>query len=177
MTLPSPDANEIGRYDETIAIPSSGSGGFSSVLNRALLSISAAFTKFVRTQSVFRRAPATIASSTSYAAIALSTTVTNHANFTHAAGVFTCNEAGEYRIKLNGSFEGNATGIRGVRLVGSGVLGTRQQTVNAAGTLDNCIGVEWIVTLAVAETVTAQALQSSGGPLLVTADVTFERVL
>lgn len=39
--LPDPDSNGIGRYSESTPIPTSGSGGFSAYLNRALESVSA----------------------------------------------------------------------------------------------------------------------------------------
>lgn len=172
MTLGSPDSNEIGRFAESNSLNTT----ISALLNLLAASISAAFTKFVRTKTVFKRTSGTLASSTSFAALALGTNVIGN-HFTHSAGVFTCALAGEYRVTLNVSFEGNATGTRGVRLAGSGSLGNRQLQHTVVGSLDYLMQIEWILTLALGDTLTAQAQQNSGANRTIVGDITFERVV
>jgi hypothetical protein len=177
MTLPNPDANDIGRYDETIAIPLSGAGGFSSVLNRGLESISAALTKFVRNKTVYTRAATSLASSGTLAAISLPTNVVG-AHFTHASGVFTCQTAGLWRVSLTVNFDGNNTGERGVRLIGSGALGARVTILSAANTsVDFAVTTHFLGSFAIGDTVTAAAYQNSGGALDTDGEIIFERVL
>lgn len=173
MTLVSPDSNEISRYAETTSIGTT----FSALLNLAMANISAAFTKYVRTRTVFKRTSGTIATSTGFTALVLGTSVIGSA-FTHSAGVFTCVTPGEYRIKLSASVAANATGNRGARLLGSGSRGSRAVIIASLGaTFDQTVEVEWIVTLAANDTVTAQVFQNSGSALTVLGSIVFDRVV
>lgn len=129
----------------------------------------------VNTRTIVKRTAGTLGTNTSFATLSMGTPVTG-SDFTEAAGVFTCQRAGEYRVKLNLSFGGNATGTRGVRLLGSGGLGARQLQQNAVGSLDFLLGIEWILTLAQNDTLSTQAQQNSGGSLTVLGDILFERV-
>jgi hypothetical protein len=177
-TLGNLDSNEIGRYDETTPIGSGGTPTFSQYMNAALISVSAAFTKYVRNKTIFRRTTtATIASNASYQVVAMAVSVTGSA-FTHSSGVFTCTVAGNWRMKFTISFGANTTGIRGVRLAGSGVLGARQRAESvASNSLDHTMEIEWITTLAVNDTISTQVIQNSGVALTAVGDITFERIL
>lgn len=173
MTLGSPDSNEIGRYSGSNSLNTT----MHAFLNLALASISAAFTKFVRTRTVFKRTTGTIATSSGFTALSLATNVIGN-HFTHSAGVFTCALAGEYRIKLSASVAANATGNRGVRLLGSGSLGSRAVIIASLGAaFDQTVEIEWIVTLAAGETITAQVFQNSGSSLTVLGSIVFDRVV
>ena len=177
--LPTPDENDIGRYGESApAVPSAAAGGFSEYLNKALRDISAAISRLTRTNTMYRRAAATIASSGSYQALDHPTSVMGSA-FSQSAGVFTCVTAGTYRVLLLASFAGNATGSRGVRLAGAGSVPTRTTPLATSGlsaTLDAHMMAALVHTFAAGETFTAQALQSSGGALAVSSEVTIERL-
>jgi len=178
-TLGSPDSNEIGRYDETTPIGSGGTPTFSQYLNAALISISAAFTKYVRTKTVFKRTTGTFASSSSYAALTTGTTVVG-SHWTHSAGVFTCVTAGEYRVTAAVSFAANSTGSRSARLLGSGSVGARSLNLLGTGlsaSLDTTVMVEGMFTCAVNDTITLQALQNSGSALTTLAHIVFERIV
>jgi len=177
-TLGNLDGNEIGRYAESTPIGSGVTPTFTQYLNAALISVSAAFTKFVRTKTVFRRTTGTMASSGSFAALPMATNVIG-SKFSHSSGVFTCLEAGTYWITFTSSYAGNATGTRGVRLVGSGSLGERVLQVSSglSASLPHTMTVQWLVTLAVSDTVTAQVLQNSGAALTVVAEIMMDKVV
>lgn len=175
MSLGSLDSNEIGRYAESTSLATS----ISALLNPALESVSAAFTKYVRTRTVFKRTTGTLGSSSSYQALAINTNVIGSA-FTQSAGVFTCAQAGEYRITLSISYAANATGNRSARLLGSGSIGARSLNLLGTGlsaSLDTTVQVEMLATFAVGDTVTAQAFQSSGSSLTTLASIVFDRVV
>lgn len=174
MTLSNLDSNEIGRYDETTTIGTT----FSALLNLGLAAVSAAFTKFVRTKTVRSRASASVASNAAYGALSIGTSVVG-SKFTHASGVLTCQEAGTYDISFTASVAANATGSRGVRLVGSGALGERLFQVSSglsAGS-PTTLTVKWLVTLAVNDTITCQLLQNSGASLAVVGEVILEKIV
>jgi len=175
MTLGSPDSNEIGRYSASTSLTTT----IHELLNLALESVSAAFTKYVRTRTVRKRTTGTLASSGSYQVLSMPTSVIG-SDFTHSAGVLTCALAGEYRICLSVSFAANATGSRSARLLGSGSLGARSLPLIGSGlsaSLDTTVDVSWVGTFAVNDTVTLQALQNSGATLTVLGDVVIERVV
>jgi hypothetical protein len=175
-TLGSLDSNEIGRYDETTPIGSGGTPTFSQYLNAALVSVSAAFTKYVRTKTVFKRTTGTIATSASYNAVTVGTSVIGSA-FTHSAGVFTCVTAGEYRVSASLSYAANTTGNRGIRMAGSGSLGIRTFRVAASSIQDQTVGVEFMGTFAVNDTLTLQSFQDSGSTLAVLGSIVFDRLV
>lgn len=173
MSLLNPDANEIGRYEETTSLNTT----FSSLLNLALASVSAAFTKYVRTRTIRSRTTGTIASSSGFTALPLATAVIG-SDFTHSAGVLTCVNAGTYRVRLSASIAANATGNRGARLLGSGSLGSRATIIASLGAaFDQTVEVEWVVTLAANDTITAQVFQNSGSALTVLGHILLERVV
>ncbi len=126
--------------------------------------------------NVFTRTATDIGSSSTFAALALGTAV-GGADFSHAAGVYTCLRAGFYEARLTLSFEANATNIRGARMLGSGSLGTRAQVITAlSASLDQTMSIGWVVSLAVNDTITAQAFQNSGGNLEVAGHIVFARI-
>lgn len=175
MTLGSLDSNEIGRYEETTSLNTT----WSSLLNLALESISAAFTKYVRKQTIRKRTSGNLASSSSYQALAMNTAVIG-SDFTHSAGVLTCAVAGEYRVSLSISFAANSAGSRSARLAGSGSLGTRSLNLLGTGlsaSLDTTVAVDGLFTCAVGDTITMQALQNSGSSLAVVGHVLIERIV
>lgn len=128
-----------------------------------------------RNRTVYTRTTGTIATSSSFQALALGTSLLG-SDFSTAAGIFTCLRAGKYKVSLSASFAANATGSRSVRLVGSGALGTRSGPLvgGLSGSIDTTVDISWILALGVGDQITAQALQSSGGALTVLGEIDFE---
>lgn len=173
MTLGSPDSNEIGRYAESTSLSTT----ISALLNLALASVSAAFTKYVRTRTVYKQGATNLPTSTSFQNFTLFTNVIGSA-FTRSGNVYTCAKAGEYRVLFAVSYAGNVNGNRGVRLVGSGGLGDRNCLIASLNaTLPQTVMLEWLVTLAVGDTITTQALQNSGSTLSVQGHLIFDEVV
>ena len=143
-----------------------------------MTAIEAAATASTTLITVFRRTTGTMASSGSFAALPMATNVIG-SKFSHSSGVFTCLEAGTYWFTFTSSYGGNATGNRGVRLVGSGSLGERVLQVSSglSASLPHTMTVQWLVTLAVSDTVTAQVLQNSGAALTVVAEIMMDKVV
>jgi len=125
-----------------------------------------------------RRTTGTLASSGSYAALTLSTAVVG-SKFTHATGVFTCQEAGTYLITFSASFAANATGLRGLRLLGSAALGERATPLatGVSASVVTSMTVTWLVVLAVNDTITTQGIQNSGSALTVLGEIMLERIV
>lgn len=172
MTLGSPDSNAIGRYTGSTSLNTT----LHALLNLALDSISAAFTKYVRTRTVRRRTTGTVASGGAYNAIEIPTAVIG-STWTHASGVFTCAKAGLYRVTLSLSYAANTTGQRGARLAGSGSIGIRTTRVAASTIQDQTVAVETLATCAVGDTITAQSFQDSGATLTVLGHIIFEEIV
>lgn len=127
-------------------------------------------------KTTFKRNAASLATNASFSAVDLNDASWG-TDFTRTAlGVYTCQRAGEYRIRLNFSYAGNATGTRGVRLLLSAGSVARQRQDNAVGSLDFSISLDWLVTVAQNDTITTQAQQNSGGSLNLSGDLLFERV-
>jgi hypothetical protein len=123
-----------------------------------------------------QRASANLASSSSFAAIALSTSVADDGDFTYASGVFTCVTAGTYKVTLTVMFAGIAAGSRGIALEYS--VGPLARIAQYLSTTANPItmSVTWVITMSAAETLTTQAYQNSASSIGVTAEIDLERV-
>lgn len=173
--LPNPDVNDIGRYGESApAVPSAANGGFSEWLNKALRDVSAAITRSVQLKTIWTRQAATIPSSTNYQALSFDT-LSRGSDFTHAAGVLTCQRDGVYQLQLSGSFAGNATGGRSVRLTGAPGTRTAPIVQGVSATLDTTLQVSFTAFIQAGQTITAQAFQSSGVALAVAAELVLDR--
>lgn len=147
-------------------------------LSGALPPLDARVEQLETAQTVYVRTSGTLASTASYLALPIGTSLVGGTAWTHSSGVFTCVTGGDYRVKLNISYASNATGIRGCRLVGTGTPGTRTAHAPTANSgTDTTLTVEIISTCAPGDTITAQYLQNSGGTLTVLADLSFERIV
>jgi hypothetical protein len=174
MSLVSPDSNEIGRYAGTTSLATT----IQALLNLGLDAVSASFSKFVRTRTVYKRAPLSVASGSGFAAFQLPTLALGNA-FTRSGNVYTCAVPGEYRVTLCLSYDGNATGNRGAQLVCSNAtIGNRSQIIAAlSNSADQTVEVELVGTFAAGDTITPHQFQSSGASRLVQGHLIFDRVV
>lgn len=109
--------------------------------------------------------------------LALFTAVTGSA-FTRSGNTYTCQVAGTYRIRLVANFAANVTGNRGVRLIGSGSLGDRNCLLaSVSAGLNQSVEVEWLLTMAVGDSVNTQVFQNSGSTLATFAHLDLERIV
>lgn len=128
--------------------------------------------------TAFKRTAANVTTSASFTALDFDNTAMSGAAWTESAGVFTCVTPGTYIVHVVVQFAGNITGVRGVRLLGSGALGDRyRQETPVSASLNLAIPVTLVIVCAASDTITVQSQQNSGGNLSEAAEVTFTRVV
>lgn len=125
--------------------------------------------------TVFERSSANFASSSNFQACALGTNIAGAA-FSHAAGVFTCVEAGTYLTELTLSYAGNASGNRGLRLVTSDGPVRTALFPSQSASLDQTVSARILAAFDVDDTLTTFAFQNSGASLATVGHVEFSRV-